>query len=537
MTPGGRFCIRCGAKQEASPASPDDASPAAPDNDAPARPAEEIQAAEAKPLDSSEPGPSAGSTYRDKVTLALRELLQSDQPARIVSAATGLTQDLAARLRSTLVGPTAAPPAEPVPPAPEAQEEAAAAPGPEAAPPPPPPPPKPEPTRSMSAAARIVRERASRRGARTLTGLVLGRGGSYLAYGRAEGAKLLAPPDFIRLDARATIPTAVRLAGQHTTELCGNRALQSWVQDPAAVRLGFADELGANGDAAVAATRAFLKLLNYRMLEVLGPGAGNAGEGAATLLAAPVEHGDPGATLLLQLVEQAGFPVVQLVPEPLAAVAPYLSRDAGASPAQARHFLVIDWGSQGLDISVVEDAPDAAGPVVIDHVEHPLGGVWFDMIVEGWLAERLPGELSDEDRRALSLFARSFKEKASVSFSEGREEHAQYSVIPAGLPPTRVCVTRAELDDLFHDSCDHFQKIVAEAPARVGFLPEHFDQVVMVGGAARCHFARDAARTALGRAPMVAPNPEESIAKGLVFWCDRYSHYEQDLCKVNQGGD
>ena len=465
------------------------------------------------------------NSYRDKVTVALRQLLQSDQSTRLVTAATGLTQDLTAKLRATLVDvATPAAPLEPL-----SLEAPAVEPAEVDAPPvepaallPAPKRPKPELKRSMSVGARAIRERGARRGVRTLTGLVLGRGGTYLSYGRVEASRLLAPPDFIRLDARTAIPTAVRLAGQRTTELCGNRALLSWVQSPADVSLGFTEELAAGGATHVAAGRAFLKFLNYRLVEVMGPDSSDAREGASTFLAVSVGRGDPSAPLLVELTEQAGFPVVQLVPEPLAAVAPYLARNSGTAPAEAQQFLVIDWGSQGLDLAVVEDAPDAPGPVVIDHVENPLGGSWFDMILEGWLAERLPGELSEEDRRGLTLFARQFKEKASVAFAEGRSEHVQYCVLPVGLPPTRISITREELDDLSHESRGHFEEIVAEAPSRVGFSAEDFDQVVMVGGGARCYFARDAVQKALGRPPMIAPNPEESIAKGLIFWGTRF---------------
>jgi hypothetical protein len=351
-----------------------------------------------------------------------------------------------------------------------------------------------------------------------VTGLALGRGGSYLAYGRVEGSRLLAPPDFIRLDGRTVIPTAVRLAGQRTSELCGSRALLSWVQNPAEVSLGFTEELDLDGASALPAARAFLKFLNYRLVEVLGPGAVEAGEGAATALAVSVGRGDPCAKLLIEVAQQAGFPVVHLVPEPLAAVAAYLPRNSGGRPTEAQHFLVIDWGSQGLDLSVVEDAPSSDGPAVIDHMEHPLGGTWFDMILEGWLAERLPSGLSDEDRRGLTLFARQFKEKASVSFAEGRSEHVQYCVLPVGFPPTRISITKPELDELFQDTRSYFQSIVAEMPGRVGFEAEHFDQVILVGGAARCYFARGAVQRALGRAPKGAGNPEEAIARGLVSW-------------------
>ncbi len=497
VAPGAHFCVKCGtrqvavADQEAAPA-PQETAAAAPAPPAPV-------ANHGFRVTLVDPGP-----YRGRVVLVLRQLLGLDgaSAGRYVTAApavlaVGLAADAAERLRATLVGAGAAVEVQ-GPPAP-AQVVA-------------PQPARPQPTGSMSVTARFVREREPRRGPRTLTGLVVGRGCSYLAYGRAQASRLLAPPDFIRLDARTMVPTAVRLAGAGTTELAGNRALQSWVQEPGEVSQGFTEELARGDGAAMDAARAFLKFLSYRLVEVLGPGAVDPGEGAATALGIAPDWPEDHAAALAEAVGQAGFPLVQMVPEPLAAVASNLAR----TPREPEYFLVIDWGSQGLDLSVVENA--AAGPAVIDHVEHPLGGIWFDVILEGWLAERLQAELSDEDRRALALFARQFKEEASVSFAEGRAEHVQYCVLPAGMPPTRISVSKAELDDMFADARAQFETAVAEAPGHVGFRPDHFDQVILAGGAARLYFARDAVRAALGRSPLAPPNPEETIARGLVFW-------------------
>lgn len=441
--------------------------------------------------------------YRGRVLVALRQLLQLDAPTALqfinaapVTLAVGMTPDMAERLRATLVGSGAEVQVQGPPPPPQVAAPKA---------------PKPEPHRSMAVTVRRIRERPAHRGARTLTGLALGRGCSYLAYGRAQGSRMLAAPDFIRIEARTMVPTAIRLASRSSTELFGNRALLSWVQDPAEANVNFAEDLGLDAPTALPAARAFLKFLNYRLVEVLGPESTAASEGAATALAISPDCPEPLQKAIAETVEQSGFPLVQLVPEPLAAAAGYLREDSSG------HLLVIDWGSHGLDISVVESTPDAA-PTVIDHVEHSIGGMWFDAILERWLEERLGAELSDEDRRALSLFARQFKEEASASFADGRGQHVQYCVVPAGTLPTRITISRQEMDELFAESRGQFQTAVAEAPGRVGFRAEHFDQIIVAGGASRMYFTREAVRTALGAPAMVPASPEESIARGLVLW-------------------
>ncbi|HTS27445.1 MAG TPA: Hsp70 family protein [Bryobacteraceae bacterium] len=447
--------------------------------------------------------------YRGRVLVALRQLLQLDgaSAARFVASAPVVVAvcgapDAAERLRATLVGAGANVQVAGPPPAPRLEPVK---------------PPKPEPRRYMAATARAVREPRAGRGVRTLTGLALGRGGTYLAFGRADASRLLAIPDLIRVEARVMVPTAVRLAGDSSAEIFGNEALQCWIEEPDEVSFGFIEDLSGEEDRAARATRGFLKFLKDRLVEVLGPGAVDAAAGAATAVAIPPEWPETQSSRLAAAVEQAGFPLTHLVPEPLAAVAAYVQQKREPVLVGAEHYLVIDWGSQGLDISVVESGPGGAWMTVIDHVEYPLGGMWFDMILENWLAERLGAELSDEDRRALSLFARLFKEEASLSFSESRTEHVQYCVVPAGMPPTRLSISKTEMDALFQDARAQFQTAVAEAPARLGFRPEHFDQVLLAGGAARWYFAGDAVRTALCRSSVVARDPEEVIARGLVL--------------------
>ena len=516
-----RFCVTCGTPRSRAAEAPFAAAPGpSPSAAAPAPPP--FAAAPAPPPPQPTPAPAAGGyqvtllnpgPYRGRVLLALRQGLGLDPAgaAQFMAAApvvlvVGSTAETAERIRGALVAAGAAVQVQ-GPPAPAQIAPSS--------------PPKPDPQRSMKAAVRHIREAVVRRGPRTLTGLALGRGCTYLAYGRAEGGRLISSPDFIRVDARTMVPSAVRLAGDAGVEAFGNRALSAWVQEPSDVSLEFAEELGQEGSATTDSARLFLKFLNYRLAEVLGPGAADRNEASATAVAVPADWPEGRANVLAGAVEQAGFPVVQLVPEPLAAVASCLPPPGQAS-AKTQHFLVIDWGSHGLRLSVVEDRQDAAGPAVIDQVEHPLGGVWFDMILENWLAERLAADLADEDRRALSLFARQFKEEASASFGEGRSDHVQYCVVPAGLPPTRISISKAELDRLFDEARTQFQAAVAAAPGRVGFRPEHFDQVVVAGGSARLYFARDAVRAALGGRTLLFPqSPEETIARGLVLWGTR----------------
>jgi len=448
--------------------------------------------------------------YRPRVLVALRQSLglgPADAQAYMASApvllAVGVPEEVAMRLRAALIGAGATVAVQaPPPPAPPPEKQR---------------PPKPEVRRSMALAVQHVRDVAPRRGTRTVTGIAMGRTFSYVASARVEGARLVAPVDFVRFDARIFLPTAVRPAGRGSGEAFGLSALAQWPRYPDDVRIGFLTDVGKDAGESQGILRSFLKAIAIRITEVLGPDALDADSGSETVLNLDPDWSPDQVRLLTSVAADAGLPVVRLVPDPLAALSHHLQKGTLKGARGPEHVMVIDWGGQGLSTSFVERGIERMEPAVIDHADYPMGGLWIDMLLEEWLLQKLPEDLEDEDRRALSLFARDFKEEASRSFAEGRNEHVQYCVIPAGTPPTRISVSRTEMDALLKEPREQVQKAIAESVGRIGFKPEHLDHVLLVGGGARWYFAREAVRSALGIVPHIGPEPEEIIPRGLAL--------------------
>jgi len=445
--------------------------------------------------------------YRARVQLALRQFLgvnPSDAAAYVAAApvllAVGLAPDVMERLRAVLVGAGAVVRVESPPPPPPPREVR---------------PPKPEPHRSRLSQTRLLREIPSCRGVRTVTGLCLGHGCSYLTYSRVEGDRLVTPPDFVRFEGRTMVPSAIRPAGGGIPVAIGFEALSLWPSSPEEVQLDFMGELGEDDVRAGDALRSYLKALAFRLSQVLGSGALNRSEGASTNLAVPVDWTDEQVRQLAEFVEQAGFPLTRIVPEPLAAVLHHCGSRTMEPADGPIHTMVVDWGSQGLGVSFIESGITGSDAAVFDHLELPLGGIWFDMLMEEWLYRKLQTDLTDEDHRALALFARHFKEEASRTFSSGRSEHVQYCVVPAGMPPTRMTFSRTEADELFGDAFNQFREALTAALDRVGFQPAHVDQVLVAGGGARWYFVREIVRSALNCVPLIAHNPDETIPLGL----------------------
>lgn len=515
LRPGARFCGECGARVVTAqpPAPPQQPEPPVA---SPARPQAVPSQPPAPP--GSPPGyqitlQAVAPAARGRVLQTLRQALglnprdaQTYVAAAPVLLAVGLTPDMAERLRLTLVSAGAVvsvhePPAPQVTPAVVEVRE-----------------PAPEPIRRMAATARTVRQTASRPGLRTVTGLDLGHTYSYLAYARAEGQEMVTPPDLVRFEAQTSIPSAIRLAGEGRGMSFGNGALTDWLKQPEAVQIGFLEAVGVDDGSILPVARNFIEALARRLSEVLGPEALAGSGGASAALGIPAGWDESRADLLLEAAAQAGFPVSMAVPQPLAALAHH--RQQGTlRPARTTGLdMVVDWGGSGLRTSFVERGGDLAEPVVFEHVELPLGGDLFDALLLDWLVPQLPPELNDEDGRALALFARDFKNQMSRSFAEGKSEHAQYCVIPAGAPPMRVRLGRSEFEKMSAEIRAQFQQVLLEAVGNVGLENRHIEQVILVGGSGRWYFAREAIRSTLGRVPLVGTRPEEAVARGLAVY-------------------
>ena len=210
-----------------------------------------------------------------------------------------------------------------------------------------------------------------------------------------------------------------------------------------------------------------------RLDEVLMSGALAGAQGAATTLGVPADWMLEQRQQLQQLALDAGFPVHRLVPHPLAALAHHKQQTALVTPRRSEQVMVIDWGGSGLRLSFIEHGSDMEKPQLFEHTEFALGGSWFEAGLHQWLRDQLSGTLTETDERDLLLFARSFKEGLSRSFAEGRTSHAQYCVLPAGAPPTRVQLSREAFETQTAEARQTFQSALVEAVERIGLKPAH----------------------------------------------------------------
>lgn len=376
----------------------------------------------------------------------------------------------------------------------------------------------PEPVRRIAVEAQTVQVVLHSTGLRTVSGLDLGRTNSYLSYARAEGNRLVAPPEMVRLEAQPAVPTVVCTANADGKTTIGSEALNDWVTRPETVWAGFWEAVVNGESAAQTIALTFLGQFASRITQVIGESALSSGEGAAATLGYPGAWDEERGRLLMETVRKAGFPVVRIAPEPLAVLAHHLQQGGVKQGKRIERSLVIDWGGSALRLSFIEHGGDLPKPRMFEHIELPLGGNWFDETLMNRLAEQLPPDLSEIDLRALALFARSFKEQLSKSFAEGKRTHAQYCVIPAEMPPTRVQISLADFEALTASARETVQEELLKAVAGVGLKPEHLNHILVAGGGGRWYFLRELIRSTLGKVPLIGSRPEESVCRGLAVY-------------------
>jgi len=378
--------------------------------------------------------------------------------------------------------------------------------------------PVPEPARRIAVEAKTIQPMMHGSGLRTVTGLDLGRTFSYLSYSRAEGSKLVTPPEMVQLEAQPATPTVVCTANPIGNISIGSDALNDWVARPETVWAGFWDAVVNGEGAAHSIAQTFLGSFAHRITQVLGESALDASEGAATTLGYPGAWSEDLGKELMQTAIEAGFPVIRICPEPLAALAHHLQQGTIKVGSEIERSMVIDWGGSALRFSFIEHGGSLVKPRMFEHIELALGGTWFDEAIMTRLAEQLPPALTEVDLRALGLFARSFKEQMCKSFADGKKNHSQYCVIPAGMPPTRVQMNLADFEALSAAAQDTIKEDLIGSVEGVGLKPEHINHILVVGGGGRWYFLRELIRSTLGQAPLIGAHPEEAVCRGLAVY-------------------
>ena len=251
-----------------------------------------------------------------------------------------------------------------------------------------------------------------------------------------------------------------------------------------------------------------------------------------TAVGAPAEwilHYPERCAIVQAAVLAAGFPNVEVIPEPVAAMFYHAFLGDIAFESRPQRWLVLDIGGGTTDLAVVETTEVGAQPRVIHTFGKNFGGKNFDeLLLEKWLLARYwPPTvlLKPQERLALVQFVREFKEQFSRRLARGIQqgftlEQMQHSQTYHGVSPLRVSLSRQEFEDdeVGRPLIDRFTGVLRDGFLQSKLSLRDIDRVILTGGSARWYFVQEAANSFFGReACIISENPELTIAKGLAL--------------------
>lgn len=209
----------------------------------------------------------------------------------------------------------------------------------------------------------------------------------------------------------------------------------------------------------------------------------------------------------------AGLNVRAILNEPTAAAIAY-----GLEQGDDQTVLVYDLGGGTFDITMIE-IKDRLIRVICTGGDHRLGGALWDEAIVMYLADQFrtqTGEESDpmDDPEVLNdLFLQAERGKKTLT----QRDKAPFRVTHAGKQ-ARVELEREKFEEITRHLIDRTielsREMLADAKAK-GY--EHYDKIILVGGATRMPQVRDRVLAEFGKEPEVY-DPDEAVAKGAALF-------------------
>ena len=226
--------------------------------------------------------------------------------------------------------------------------------------------------------------------------------------------------------------------------------------------------------------------------------------------------------LVCQAVEQAGFPNLQAVPEPVAAMHYHAFLGDILYRDKSQYWLVIDMGGGTTDLALVQTQPGGKQPEIQNTFGHNYGGKDFDrQLYEKFLIPRCWTGAPPTPAQKIELmrFVKEFKEEFSDQVMKGKTSHRKTYRRLQQLSPVELTYDEFESDELLGPLVNRFVAyILQKAFKELDINFSRIDHVILTGGSARWKFVRDALEIYFdSSAVIMSKNPELTIAKGLAL--------------------
>jgi len=233
-----------------------------------------------------------------------------------------------------------------------------------------------------------------------------------------------------------------------------------------------------------------------------------------TVLTIPASYDEADARrrLMVEVAEQAGFDVVELLTEPVAAA---LAPASGPPFAQGSLVLVYDLGGGTFDTALVrigQHANRVLGHAAIDPSRggHGSGGRDIDAALYDELLKsggKPLANLVTTSRTRLQLLAKTEELKRRLTESAAAEDYF-------GDSDVLLAATRDRLEELAAPVIERTLDCVRGLLAATGTALDDVDEVLLVGGATQMPVVEQSVRAALGRPVRTARAPQLAVVQG-----------------------
>lgn len=214
--------------------------------------------------------------------------------------------------------------------------------------------------------------------------------------------------------------------------------------------------------------------------------------------------------------QQAGFNVLSLVEEPVAAVHAF-----GLTARGPLRLVVVEFSSASATVCVVEVTGGGAR-ITGAATDANLGGDELDARLLGWLMPSWTSAgITVSDQPAIQARLLQVVEEAKRKLSD--VDVARVHVAGAGVGAQGAAVdltrelTRVDLLKLTQESAQHCFRLVDEALKAAGVTRVGIDQVLMVGGGARLAAMRSGLARYFKKQPLAGVDPEHAVALGAAL--------------------
>lgn len=222
-----------------------------------------------------------------------------------------------------------------------------------------------------------------------------------------------------------------------------------------------------------------------------------------------------------QAIIDAGFPNVQAIAEPIAAIHYHAFLGDIYYEDRPQHWMVIDIGGGTTDLAVIRTVKGGQQPEVLFTFGEDFGGKDFDELFLNklLLGRHWDGEQPNiRERLILLMEIRNYKEVFSNNINRGRDNfkrNIRVENVKNPVPLTKVEFASPEFGERL---IDRFSGIITRSFLNSKLSLRDIDKVILTGGSARWYFVKDAINSFFGReATVLSENPELTIAKGLTL--------------------